>query len=251
MFTHRNLFEDKLGDATDRESSTQPPSSNCCIHFNVNEEKIPLIIDPESLSPSRIEMDRSVNIVESSDSIAPPHTVEISKSSTPNDCDDDEDILGFNYALFWLGVITFFIAILSDALSETIESAGESYGVSGVFLSTIVLPIVGNAAEHASAVTFGMKNKLDLSMGIAVGSACQISIFVIPCMVVVGWMIGKDMSLNFGLFESFTMFLAVVMVVASIKDGTSNYLTGLVLIAAYFIIAAAFMTRNDQSLIIS
>jgi Ca2+:H+ antiporter len=96
-----------------------------------------------------------------------------------------------------------------------------------------------------------MKNKLDLSMGIAVGSACQISIFVIPCMVVVGWMIGKDMSLNFGLFESFTMFLAVVMVVASIKDGKSNYLTGLVLIAAYFIIAAAFMARNDQSLVIS
>ena len=67
-------------------------------------------------------------------------------------------------------------------------------------------------------------------------------------MVVLGWMIGEDMSLNFGLFESFTMFISVVIVVFSTKDGTSNYFSGLMLIVAYFVVAAAFMTRNDQSL---
>jgi len=238
LFTHRYLYED-VPDVVDHPPSNSRRSSSAKVNMSSP--------DLESIYPLRIGMDRSVNNVDSSDSIAPPHTMETPKTSAPDD-EEEEDILGVNYALFWLSVITVFISILSDALSETIESAGVSYGVSGVFLSTIVLPIVGNAAEHASAVIFGMKNKLDLSMGIAVGSACQISIFVIPLMVVVGWMIGKDMSLNFGLFESFTMFLTVAVVVFSIKDGTANYFSGLLLIVAYLIIAAAFMTRNDQSL---
>ncbi len=186
----------------------------------------------------------------SSPAPAPTSNIEIVKleSTEKRVFDDEEDILGFNYACIWLAIITVFIAILSDAISATIEDAGTNYNISAVFLSTIVLPIIGNAAEHASAIIFGMRNNLDLSLGIAVGSSCQIAVLVIPLMVIVGWMMDKDMSLDFGVFESFTLFITVVGVTFAIKDGTSNYYLGVILIVAYFIIAAGFMARNDEPL---
>jgi Ca2+:H+ antiporter len=79
--------------------------------------------------------------------------------------EEEEDILGFNYSLVWLALITVGIAFLSDALAETIQGAADSAGISGVFLSAIILPIVGNAAEHAGAVMFAVKNRLDLTIG--------------------------------------------------------------------------------------
>lgn len=240
IISHRHLYEDLEGDDPDEATG----SSNTKATSQTNGR---IASDPESLVPLRIGVDDSVNGSASMEASNKPS--EATNTPKPEDDDDEEeDILGFNYALVWLGIVTVFIAILSDAIAETIESAGEAYGISGVFLSTIVLPIIGNAAEHASAVVFGVKNKLDLSIGIAVGSACQISVFVIPFMVTVGWMIGKDMSLNFGEFESYTLFLTVILVTFAIKDGTSNYFVGVVMIVAYLIIAAAFLARNDQSL---
>jgi Ca2+:H+ antiporter len=81
--------------------------------------------------------------------------------------DEDEDLLGFNYSLLWLSIITVLIAFLSDAISATIENAATSVGISRVFLSAIILPIVGNAAEHAGAIMFAVKNRLDLTLGTA------------------------------------------------------------------------------------
>lgn len=162
--------------------------------------------------------------------------------------DEEEDILGLKYALFWLSIVTAFIAVLSDAIASSIENAGKSYKISSVFLSVIVLPIVGNAAEHASAVIFAIKNKLDISIGVAVGSSTQIAVLVIPTLVILGWMMGHPVTLDFGFFEGMTLLLTVILTGFAIKDGSSNYLTGLVLITAYFVVAGGFLVCVDENL---
>lgn len=170
-------------------------------------------------------------------------TIDRSKSA---DSDEEEDVLGFNFAIVWLGIITIFIAILSNSMVECIEATAEK--VSGFFLSAIVLPIVGNAAEHASAVMFAMKNKLDLSLGVAVGSSTQIALMVLPSLVIFGWILDKPMSLNFHQFETATLVISVITVTFAIKNGTSNWLLGAILIGAYVIIATGFLVHNNESL---
>jgi Ca2+:H+ antiporter len=162
--------------------------------------------------------------------------------------DEDEDILGLRYGIVWLTIITIFIAFLSDALVATIENSAKGSGCSAVFLSTIVIPIVGNAAEHASAVTVAMKNKLDLSLGVAVGSSTQIALMVLPMLVLIGWCIDKDLSLNFHAYEAVSVALTVILVTFAIKDGKSNWLLGFILIIAYFIIAFGFFAEKDEDL---
>lgn len=176
-------------------------------------------------------------------------TIEETKASEADDDDDEEeDILGFRNGIIWLAIITFFIAILSDALSSSIQDAANSANISAVFVAAIVLPIVGNAAEHAGAVMFAMKNKLDLTLGVAIGSSTQIALFVLPFLVIIGWMGGYDLSLNFGGYETATIFLTVITVTFAIKDGTSNWLIGLALLGGYFLIAAGFWAHNDEDL---
>jgi len=113
------------------------------------------------------------------------------------------------------------------------------------FISVILLPIVGNAAEHASAIMFAMKDKLDITLGVAIGSSTQISMFVIPFCVVVGWIMGQKMDLNFQLFETATLFITVLVVAFMLQDGAANYLKGLMLILCYLIVAASFFVHVD------
>eukprot|EP00598_Pedospumella_elongata_P005581 CAMPEP_0184973052 /NCGR_PEP_ID=MMETSP1098-20130426/4959_1 /TAXON_ID=89044 /ORGANISM="Spumella elongata, Strain CCAP 955/1" /LENGTH=442 /DNA_ID=CAMNT_0027495475 /DNA_START=27 /DNA_END=1352 /DNA_ORIENTATION=- len=143
--------------------------------------------------------------------------------------DEEEDVLGFTNSLIWLGVITVFIAVLSDAISASIQDAASSLGMSEIFIAAILLPIVGNAAEHAGAVVFATKNKLDLSLGVAIGSSTQIALCVLPLLVIIGWCGGYDLSLNFGSYEAATLLLSVISVTFAIKDGKSNWLLGLTL----------------------
>ena len=116
------------------------------------------------------------------------------------------------------------------------------------FLSTIVLPIVGNAAEHASAIIFAYKNKLDIAFGVAIGSSTQIAMFVIPACVLLGWAMGQNLSLDFYIFETTTLFASVLVVTFYIQDGQSNWLKGVVLLLCYVVISASFFVHTDPSL---
>lgn len=162
--------------------------------------------------------------------------------------EEEEDELGFYNALFWLAVITVLIAILSDALAATIEQAAESLHISGVFISAIVLPIVGNAAEHAGAVMFAWKGKVDLALGVAIGSSTQVALCVLPLLVILGWFSDHDLDLNLGAFESSSLFISVVSTTFAIKDGSSNWLVGTALLVAYLIIAVAFWAHHEEDL---
>ncbi|THU55852.1 hypothetical protein C4D60_Mb11t11000 [Musa balbisiana] len=130
-----------------------------------------------------------------------------------NDSDDEEapEITQWE-AISWLAVLTVWVSILSGYLVDAIQGASESMNMPVAFISVILLPIVGNAAEHASAIMFAMKDKLDITLGVAIGSSTQISMFVIPFCVVVGWIMGRQMDLNFQLFETATLFITVLVV---------------------------------------
>ncbi|CAN6444892.1 unnamed protein product [Victoria cruziana] len=126
--------------------------------------------------------------------------------------EDDVPEITSSEALIWLGILTLWVSFLSGYLVDAIEGASESLGMPISFISVILLPIVGNAAEHASAIMFAVKDKLDISLGVAIGSSTQISMFVIPFCVVIGWCMGQPMDLNFQLFETATLFMTVLVV---------------------------------------
>jgi Ca2+:H+ antiporter len=143
-------------------------------------------------------------------------------------------------AVVTLAVATAFVAWLSEILVGATEETIAALGVSEIFLGVIVIPLVGNAAEHGAAVMMAAKNKMDLSFSIAVGSSTQIALFVAPLMVFVSLLFGNPMNLAFTSFEVAAVALSVGVVTVIALDGESNWLEGAQLLAVYLILAAAF-----------
>jgi len=140
-------------------------------------------------------------------------------------------------ALLLVTAVTSFAA---DYLVASIEETAERYHIPKPFIGLILLPLVSNAAEHVTSVWMAMKDKMELTIGICVGSSIQISAFVIPLLVIVGWATGHDLTLFFANFETIALFVSVLLVNLLIQDGKSNYLEGLMLVALYFVIALSF-----------
>ena len=161
------------------------------------------------------------------------------------DFDDDDPELGFTESIYYMAAITLFISILSDVIVDTIEGAARSWNCPVAFISVVMLPIVGNAAEHASAVMFALRNKMDISIGVAIGSSTQIAMFVFPFCVCVAWSMNKPLDLNMKVFETVSLVLCVVTVTFCIRDGKGNWLKGLTLILAYVILAASFFFHAE------
>ncbi|KAM7271653.1 hypothetical protein ACFE04_030867 [Oxalis oulophora] len=153
--------------------------------------------------------------------------------------------IGFWSAFIWLVGMTLLVALLSEYIVDTIEDASNSWGLSVSFISIILLPIVGNAAEHAGAIIFAFKNKLDISLGVAMGSATQIGMFAVPFCVIVAWIIGVPMDLNFNLIETGSLALAIIVTAFTLQDGTSHYMKGLVLLFCYVVIAICFFVDKS------
>ncbi|KAI1272851.1 calcium/proton exchanger [Xylaria sp. FL0933] len=145
-----------------------------------------------------------------------------------------------------LVVTTVLVAICADYLVESIDALVERGGISRSFIGLILIPIVGNAAEHVTAVVVAIKNKMDLAMGVAIGSSIQIALFVTPFLVVLGWIMDRDMDLHFETFETVAFGLAVLVVIYTVQDGKSNYLEGAMLMSLYVIIAIAFFVTPSQ-----
>jgi Ca2+:H+ antiporter len=144
-------------------------------------------------------------------------------------------------------VITLLVAICAEYLVDSIDSIVETAHISKTFIGLILLPIVGNAAEHVTAVVVAWKDKMDLAIGVAIGSSLQIALFVTPFLVILGWIMGKDMTLHFETFETVAFFLSALVVTLLIQDGKSNYLEGLLCLGMYIIIALAFYVYPDDA----
>eukprot|EP01123_Difflugia_compressa_P003971 TRINITY_DN152_c0_g1_i1.p1 TRINITY_DN152_c0_g1~~TRINITY_DN152_c0_g1_i1.p1 ORF type:complete len:443 (-),score=95.23 TRINITY_DN152_c0_g1_i1:83-1411(-) len=156
------------------------------------------------------------------------------------DGDEEHPEMTVVMSIVFLASVTVFVAVCSEYLVGSIETITEAWGISETFAGMILLPIVGNAAEHLTAVTVAMKNKLDLSIGVAVGSSQQIAMMVVPLLVVLGWIIDQPMSLYFHAFETVVLFMTVIVVHSLISDGESNWLEGAMLLAVYLILGIAF-----------
>ncbi|KAL6137082.1 hypothetical protein ACLB2K_062377 [Fragaria x ananassa] len=165
--------------------------------------------------------------------------------------DDDNEVPEITKceSIIWLTILTAWISVLSEYLVNAIEGASVAMNIPVAFISVILLPIVGNAAEHAGAVMFAMKDKLDITLGVAIGSSTQISMFGIPFCVMVGWSMGVSMDLNFQLFETAVLFITVLVVAFMLQEGTSNYFKGLMLILCYIIVAGSFFVHIDPTAI--
>jgi Ca2+:H+ antiporter len=139
------------------------------------------------------------------------------------------------------------IAWMSELLVGAVEPASHTLGLTQVFVGVIVVAIVGNAAEHSTAILVAMKNQMDLAYHIAVGSSMQIALFVAPALVFLSYAIGRPMNLLFTSFEVVTVGLAVLIVSLVAVDGESNWMEGVLLLAVYVIFAIAFFFLPEHA----
>jgi Ca2+:H+ antiporter len=144
-------------------------------------------------------------------------------------------------AILTLIMSTVFIAWMSELLVGTVEVAAHAFGLTEVFVGVIVVAIIGNAAEHSTAVLMALKNKMDLAMNIAIGSSIQIALFIAPLLVFVSYVMpGERMNLVFTPFEVLAVLMAVGAAKMVAEDGESNWLEGAMLLAVYLMIGIAF-----------
>jgi Ca2+:H+ antiporter len=133
-----------------------------------------------------------------------------------------------------------FVGWLSEVLVGSTQAAIRSVGLSEIFVGLIVVPIIGNAAEHSSAVLMAMRNRMDLAVSIAVGSSAQVALLIAPVLVFVGLALGRPMDLAFSAFEVVSVALAVAVATTVVRDAESNWLEGAFLLLVYGMLAVAF-----------
>ena len=139
-----------------------------------------------------------------------------------------------------LGLSMAGVIVVSEILVGSVEATTEEFGFGELFVGAIIVGIVGNAAEHSSAIILARKGKIDLSIGIAAGSGTQIALFVVPILVIAGIIMNKPFTLVFTLFELATIFLAAIILNLISHDGKSNWFEGVMLTVVYIIIAIGF-----------
>jgi Ca2+:H+ antiporter len=133
------------------------------------------------------------------------------------------------------------VALESEVLVGALEPALADLGMSKIFVGLIVIPIIGNAAEHSSAVVMAIRNKVDVTLEIAIGSSTQIALFVAPALVFISLAVGHPMDFIFSPFEVAAVGLSALIVNLISGDGRSNWLEGAQLTGAYLIMAISFL----------
>lgn len=143
----------------------------------------------------------------------------------------------------WIGVLvasTVAVAFESELFVGVVEEATKGLGLTSLFTGVVLLPLVGGAAEYVTAVRVAIKNNMDLSVSVAMGSSLVVALLVAPLLVLVGQVIGQPMDLNFHPFEVVAVAVAVVVANLISLDGRSNWLEGGLLLATYIVLGAAF-----------
>ena len=146
-------------------------------------------------------------------------------------------------AIILLVVATILVSWMAEILVHSVEYAAsdDGLGLPHLFIGVILLPLFGNAAEHFTAVVVAGKDKMDLSFAISMGSSTQIAVFVAPMMILVAWALDVPLTFEFGLLETVSAFLAVLIVNIIASDGKSNWLEGAMLLGTYLVLGAAFL----------
>jgi Ca2+:H+ antiporter len=159
----------------------------------------------------------------------------------------EEHAWKFRTAIAVLCGATVLVAWASEILAGSVEKAAESLGMTNVFVGVIVVAVVGNAAEHSTAIFAALKNRMDLSLGIAIGSSIQIALFVAPVLVITSHLLGpRTMDLVFTSPEVLAVVLAVLVTNQVVSDGESNWLEGAMMLAVYGILALALYFLPEE-----
>lgn len=137
------------------------------------------------------------------------------------------------------------IMFCSHFLLDSINTTSEATHISRTFIATILIPIASNAPECAAVVGASRSGRIDFAVGVIVGSILQIALFVIPALVILGWVVHQPMTLNFETFQTIILFLAILLVNHLLQNGKYTYMHGLLLVAWYAVIAVAFFLRDD------
>ncbi|ADH62816.1 calcium/proton antiporter, CaCA family [Allomeiothermus silvanus DSM 9946] len=140
-----------------------------------------------------------------------------------------------------LAAATVGVAVMAEFLVGSLEAATSVLGLSEFFVGIILIPLVGNAAEHFAAIGFAIKNKMDLAVQIAIGSALQIALLVAPLLILLGWIIGRPMNLVFqNPLELAALAASIIATNAVVRDGETNWLEGFLLLGVYVLLGFAF-----------
>jgi Ca2+:H+ antiporter len=156
--------------------------------------------------------------------------------------EQEEDVASMRLptAIALLAGATVAIVVLSEVLVGAIEPTAQDWGLTELFIGVMLIPLIGNIAEHLVAVQVAMANKMDLSLGIAVGSGLQVALFVTPVLVFAGILLDQPMTLVFNSYELAALVAATFIAVLISLDGESHWLEGAELIALYAILGLAF-----------
>ncbi len=157
-----------------------------------------------------------------------------------NTLEDDDRPWSKRAAMMVLALATIATGVMSEVLVGALVPAAESLGMTRIFVGVILVALVGNAAEHSTAVLVAMKNQMDLAFSIAVGSSLQIAMFVAPVLVFVSYLFGTPLNLMFTPFEVAAVTLSVLIVGFVAMDGESHWMEGVMLVGVYLILAIAF-----------
>jgi len=162
--------------------------------------------------------------------------------------EEEDDPMTMRMGILWLGVITIGVSFMSDILVTTIDGFAKGSKMSEVFTSIVIIPYFSNIAEQVSAVIFAHKNKMDLCVGVTVGSAIQIALCVLPGCVLVGWCMDRPMTLYFRVYETACLLLGILCMAAVLQGGTTNWIVGVFFMGVYFMIAAGFALHEPEKL---
>lgn len=236
LFSHKALYDDDNEDMQPtKEYTGQNPFRLHRIHRNIT--------DGERVSSPSSAHDGEAAIALSHPADANPDvepgTHSIASAETETEA-PEQPLMNLAVCLWLLVVVTVLVAVTAEFLVDSIDGLTSSGSINKEFVGVILLPIVGNAAEHVTAVTVSVKDKLTLSLGVAVGSSIQIALFVIPFIVTLGWIMGKPLTLLFDPLESIVLFLSVLTVNYVVQDGKSNWLEGMILMCLYMILIVTF-----------
>ncbi|GAA6006527.1 hypothetical protein JCM11491_004995 [Sporobolomyces phaffii] len=154
--------------------------------------------------------------------------------------EEEEAKMNVTAAVISLVAVTVVTSFCADYLVGAIDEFAQDYNIPKAFIGLILLPIVGNAAEHVTSVWMAAKGKMEITIGVAIGSSIQIAVGVIPALVIVAWIIHQPLTLFFENFETIILFVSVLLVDILVSDGTSHWLEGVMLIALYLIVGLSF-----------
>jgi Ca2+:H+ antiporter len=154
--------------------------------------------------------------------------------------DQDEKPWNRSESITVLTIATLLVAVMSELLVGALDHAAKTLGLTQLFVGVILVALVGNAAEHSTAVMVAMKNKMDLALGIAVGSSSQIALLVAPILVFASYLFGRPLDLIFTPFEVAAVTISVLIVGFVSIDGESHWMEGMMLVGVYAMLAIAF-----------